>query len=80
MVFFGCLTEVAGEYPCKDSQVYVEGSLRIRKWQGQDDQDHCTTEIVVDINGNMQLFGGCPPGNDSQHAPRESTQYPQQAP
>ena len=68
MVFFGRLAEIAGEYLRKGSQVYVEGSLRTRKWQGQDGQDRYTTEIVVDINGNMQLLGGRPSGDDSQRA------------
>ncbi|TWI50838.1 single-strand DNA-binding protein [Pseudomonas duriflava] len=58
VVFFGKLAEIAGEYLRKGSQVYVEGSLRTRKWQGQDGQDRYTTEIVVDINGTMQLLGG----------------------
>ena len=37
VVFFSRLAEIAGEYLRKGSQVYVEGSLRTRKWQGQDD-------------------------------------------
>lgn len=80
VVFFGRLAEIAGEYLRKGSRVYVEGSLRTRKWQGQDGQDRYTTEIVVDINGNMQLLGGRPSGDDSQRAPREPMQRPQQAP
>ncbi|NYU58543.1 single-stranded DNA-binding protein, partial [Pseudomonas aeruginosa] len=52
----------------KGSQVYVEGSLRTRKWQGQDGQDRYTTEIVVDINGNMQLLGGRPGGSAGDSA------------
>ncbi|MEJ9052924.1 single-stranded DNA-binding protein [Pseudomonas aeruginosa] len=63
VVFFGRLAEIAGEYLRKGSQVYVEGSLRTRKWQGQDGQDRYTTEIVVDTNGNMQLLGGRPGGS-----------------
>ncbi|MBO2929222.1 single-stranded DNA-binding protein [Metapseudomonas otitidis] len=69
VVFFGRLAEIAGEYLRKGSQVYVEGSLRTRKWQGQDGQDRYTTEIVVDINGQMQLLGGRP-GSDGDSAPR----------
>lgn len=64
VVFFGRLAEIAGEYIRKGSQVYVEGQLRTRKWQGQDGQDRYTTEIVVDINGNMQLLGGAPQGGN----------------
>ena len=55
VVFFNRLAEIAGEYLRKGSQVYVEGSLRTRKWQGQDGQDRYTTEIVAN---EMQMLGG----------------------
>ena len=35
VVFFNRLAEIAGEYLRKGSKVYVEGSLRTRKWQDQ---------------------------------------------
>jgi single-strand DNA-binding protein len=54
VVFFSRLAEIAGEYLRKGSQVYVEGSLRTRKWQGQDGQDKYTTEIVA---SEMQMLG-----------------------
>lgn len=57
VVFFGRLAEIAGEYLRKGSQCYVEGRLQTRKWQGQDGQDRYTTEIVVDMNGSLQLLG-----------------------
>ncbi len=81
VVFFGRLAEIVAEYVRKGSQIYVEGSLRTRKWQGQDGQDRYTTEIVVDINGNMQLLGGRPGAgsDDAPRAPREPQQRPQQA-
>ncbi len=60
VVFFGRLAEIAGEYLRKGSQAYIEGTLRTRKWQGQDGQDHWTTEVVVDRNGNLQLLGSAP--------------------
>ena len=78
VVFFGRLAEIAGEYLRKGSQVYVEGSLRTRKWQGQDGQDRYTTEIVVDINGNMQLLGGRGGSSDEPRQPRPQRE-PQQA-
>ncbi|WP_413641406.1 single-stranded DNA-binding protein [Oceanisphaera sp. IT1-181] len=62
VVFFGKLAEIVGEYLRKGSQVYVEGRLQTRKWQGQDGQDKYTTEIVVDIGGTMQMLGGRPQG------------------
>ncbi|MGR9107154.1 MAG: single-stranded DNA-binding protein [Gammaproteobacteria bacterium] len=53
VVFFRRLAEIAGEYLKKGSKVYVEGSLRTRKWQGQDGQDRYTTEI---IGNEMQML------------------------
>lgn len=55
VVFFNRLAEIAGEYLKKGSKVYIEGSLRTRKWQGQDGQDRYTTEIVA---SEMQMLDG----------------------
>jgi len=55
IVFFNRLAEIAGEYLKKGSQVYVEGSLRTRKWKDQSGQDRYTTEIV---GSEMQMLGG----------------------
>ena len=55
VVFFNKLAEIAGEYLRKGQQVYIEGSLRTRKWQGQDGQGRYTTEIVA---SDMQMLGG----------------------
>ena len=53
VVFFNRLAEIAGEYLKKGAKVYIEGSLRTRKWQGQDGQDRYTTEIVC---SEMQML------------------------
>jgi single-strand DNA-binding protein len=55
VAFFGKLAEIAGQYLKKGSQVYVEGSLRTRKWQDKDGQERYTTEIRAD---SMQMLGG----------------------
>lgn len=55
VVFFNRLGEIAGEYLRKGSKVYIEGSLRTRKWQGQDGSDRYTTEIVA---SEMQMLDG----------------------
>jgi single-strand DNA-binding protein len=52
--FFGRLAEIAGEYLKKGSQVYVEGSLRTRKWQDKEGKERTTTEIRADT---MQMLG-----------------------
>jgi single-strand DNA-binding protein len=53
VVCFNRLGEIAGEYVRKGSKVYLEGSLRTRKWQDQQGQDRYTTEIVA---SNMQML------------------------
>ena len=58
VVLFGKLAEVAGEYLRKGSQVYIEGRLQTRKWTDQSGQEKYTTEIVVDMGGQMQMLGG----------------------
>jgi len=71
VVFFRGLAEVVGKYLRKGQQVYIEGSLKTRKWQGQDGQDRYTTEIIAN---DMQMLGGRPGGGmESGHydeAPR----------
>jgi single-strand DNA-binding protein len=74
-VFYQRLAEIAGEYLKKGSKVYVEGSLRTRKWAGQDGQDRYTTEIIV---SEMQMLDGRGEGAQSggeqpQRAPRQSS-------
>ncbi len=55
VTMFGRLGEIGAEYLRKGSQVYIEGSLRTSKWQGQDGQDRYTTEIIA---SEMQMLGG----------------------
>ena len=52
---FGRLGEIAGEYLRKGSQVYIEGSLRTRKWQDKEGRDRYTTEVIAN---DMQMIGG----------------------
>jgi single-strand DNA-binding protein len=54
VVFFRKLAEIASQYLRKGSQVYIEGSLKTRKWQDQSGQDRYTTEIVAD---EMKMLG-----------------------
>ncbi|MCG7920826.1 MAG: single-stranded DNA-binding protein [Candidatus Thiodiazotropha lotti] len=77
VVFFNRLGEIAGEYLKKGSKVYVEGSLRTRKWQGQDGQDRYTTEIVA---SEMQILDSRG-GSASFDAPQsQGVSRPQSAP
>ena len=70
VALFGRLAEVAGEYLRKGSQVYIEGSLRTRKWQDKQGNERYTTEIVAN---DMQMLGGRGGGGGGGgSAPRES--------
>ncbi len=54
IIFSGRLAEIAGQYLRKGSQVYVEGSLRTRKWTDQSGVEKYSTEIRAD---QMQMLG-----------------------
>ncbi|WP_097462373.1 single-stranded DNA-binding protein [Mangrovitalea sediminis] len=85
VVMFGKVAEVAGQYLRKGSKVYIEGRLQTRKWQDQSGQDRYTTEIVVDINGQMQMLdsrggeGGMGPGPSAGSQQRAPSQAPAQS-
>jgi len=69
IVMFGKLAEIAGQYLKKGSKAYIEGKLQTRKWQNKEGQDVYTTEVVVDINGQMQFLDSKPdagPSNDDK--------------
>lgn len=73
---FGKVAEIAGEYLRKGSQVYIEGKLQTREWE-KDGIKRYTTEIVVDMQGTMQLLGGRPQG-DQQGQQQQHQQRPNQ--
>ena len=52
--FFGKLAEIAGQYLKKGSQVYVEGSLRTRKYTDKNGVEKYATDIRADT---MQMLG-----------------------
>ncbi|EPG9696411.1 single-stranded DNA-binding protein [Klebsiella aerogenes] len=74
VVISGKLAEIAGEYLCKGSEVYLEGKLRTRKWTDHNGVDKYTTEIQVGINGTMQMLGGKQVGNEQNMSTRNSAQ------
>lgn len=66
------LGEIAQQYLRKGSKVYIEGSLRTRKWQDQNGQDRYTTEIRGD---QMQMLGD--KGDNQQQATQQQQGYAQ---
>lgn len=88
VVCFNRLGEIAGEYVRKGSKLYVEGSLRTRKWQDQQGQDRYTTEIIAaDIQmldskgGSAPSYEDAPQAYQQNNAPQQQQQArPSQAP
>ena len=72
VVLFGKVAEVAGQYLRKGSKVYVEGSLRTRKWQDQSGQDRYTTEIVAQEMQMLDSRNMASDGGGYQSAPAAS--------
>ena len=55
IVMYDKLGEIAAEYLRKGSQVYIEGSLRTRKWQDKQGNERYSTEVVAN---ELQMLGG----------------------
>ncbi len=59
VVFYNRLAEIVGEYLKKGSKVYIEGSLRTRKWQDKNTgMDRYTTEIIASEMQMLDSRGG----------------------
>lgn len=58
VVFFNRLAEICGEYLRKGSKVYVEGSIRTRKWQDKTGVERYTTEIMGNSLQMLDSKGG----------------------
>lgn len=77
VVFFNRLAEVAGEYLKKGSKVYIEGSLRTRKWQDKDTgQDRFSTEIVAAEMQMLDSRGGEAQMDDGNNYPSSQSSAP----
>lgn len=71
VVMFEKLAEIAAEYLRKGAQVYIEGSLRTRKWQDKEGKDRYTTEIIA---REMQMLGG--KSGDREHSGERAASTP----
>ena len=89
VVFFNRLAEIVGEYLHKGSKIYVEGSLRTRKWQDKTGMDRYTTEIIANemhmLDSRSGSGGGsrekaAPPMHDSAEIPTNGHFEPASAP
>jgi single-strand DNA-binding protein len=60
VVLWRKLAEIAGQYLKKGTQVFLEGRLQTRTWDGQDGKKNYRTEIIAD---NLIMLGR--PGSQS---------------
>ena len=72
VVFFRQLAEIAGKYLNKGASVYVEGSLKTRKWTDKDGIERYTTEIT---GNEMKMLGG----RQDSDAPRQQESWTAQS-
>lgn len=73
--FFGKLAEIAGQYLKKGSQVYIEGSIKTRKYTDKDGAEKYATEIR---GASMTMLGARQDG-EQQQRPQQKPQQRQQA-
>ena len=78
VLLFNRLGEIAAQYLRKGSKVYIEGSLRTRKYQAPDGSDRYATEIRAD---QMQILDGNDDNNKPiSHLDRQEPRNDQRAP
>jgi len=78
VVIFGKLSEIAGQYLTKGSNVYLEGKLQTDKYQHRETgQDVYSTKVNANV---MQMLGGGQQGQGQKQAHQQSADYqrPQQ--
>ncbi|HBR4564651.1 single-stranded DNA-binding protein [Klebsiella pneumoniae] len=74
VVLYGKLAEIAGEYLRKGAQVYIEGQMRTRFWQDDQNMTRSVTEVLVNNNGTMQMLGRRDGGQQQNAAPQPPAQ------
>ena len=65
------LGQIAAQYLRKGSKVYIEGSLKTRKWQDKEGNDRYTTEIIAN---ELQMLDSRSEGQAQQRAPQAAPQ------
>jgi len=79
IVFFNRLAEIVGEYLHKGSKIYVEGSLRTRKWTDRNGIERHTTEIISNEMHMLDSRGGGGGGGSNKYSDK-SHEHSKQAP
>jgi single-strand DNA-binding protein len=67
VIFQPNLAEVAERMLQKGTKLYVEGTLRTRKWQNQQGLDVYTTETVLNMGATMIILGNAKPAAGGEY-------------
>ena len=67
------LAEIAGQYLTKGSQVYLEGKIQSRKYQGKDGIERTAYEIIAN---EMKMLGGNSQASQEQPKRQQATAAP----
>lgn len=80
---FGKIAELSAQYLKKGQQVYIEGRLQTRSWDGKDGEKKYRTEIIADTvqfgNKASGVASGAPTakkGVEQPDAPADKIDYP----
>lgn len=76
VVIFGTTATFVEKYVNKGDLVYIEGKLTTRKWQDKDGSDKYSTEVVIDVKGQLQKLSY----SEKETARENSTIEPSQTP
>lgn len=72
VVLFNRLAEIAAEYTKKGSKVYIEGSLKTRKWTDAHGVEKYTTEVIASELQLLDSRGSV--ASDSEFVPKKDFQ------
>ena len=63
------LVGIVEQYVKKGSKLYVEGQLQTHKWQGNDGVEKYTTEVVLNMRGELTMLDSRGEGGGDYQAP-----------
>ncbi|MBN1325001.1 MAG: single-stranded DNA-binding protein [Alphaproteobacteria bacterium] len=79
VVFNPNLAEVAERMLQKGTKLYIEGSLKTRKWQNTQGADVFTTEVILNpYSGQMVILGGAKGVDGGEHSHAAMPQQPRE--
>jgi single-strand DNA-binding protein len=75
VVIWGRQAEIAAKFLTKGSEVYVEGRLQTRSWEGKDGQPRKTTEVICErMQFGARKSGFSEGGAPSTRGPKSSNE------